>query len=92
MTKKIPKFKNYKEEAKFWDTHDVTDYINEMDFVDVEFVPRQRKEASVTIRVEPELKKRLEQVALRNRVSLSTIARLWLIDRLRTEASTQSVK
>jgi len=30
MTKKIPKFKNYKEEAKFWDTHDISDYIDEM--------------------------------------------------------------
>ena len=25
--KRILKFKNYAEEAKFWDTHDVTDYL-----------------------------------------------------------------
>ena len=57
MTKKIPKFKNYKEEARFWDTHDISDYIDEMKFVDVEFIPRQKREESMTIRIEPELKK-----------------------------------
>ena len=30
--KRILKFKNYAEEANFWDTHDVTDYLPEMKF------------------------------------------------------------
>ena len=91
MTKKIPKFKNYKEEAKFWDTHDISDYIDEMKFVDVEFMPRQKREESMTIRVEPELKKRLDQIARKNNISLSTIARLWLIERLRRKISSKVV-
>ncbi len=91
MTKKIPKFKNYKEEAKFWDTHDISDYIDEMKFVDVEFIPRQKREESMTIRVEPELKKRLDQIARKNNISLSTIARLWLIERLKNEPSSKVV-
>jgi len=89
---KIPKFKNYKEEAKFWDTHEISDYLDEMKFVDVEFIPRQKRAESVTIRVEPELKKRLHQIARKNSVSLSTIARLCLIDRLRDEAVSQTGK
>ena len=89
MRNKIPKFKNYKEEAAFWDTHDVTDYLHELSAEDVEFLPRLKKDESVTIRIEPKLKKHLEQFARKNRVSLSTIARLWIIDRLKNENATQ---
>ena len=84
-TKNIPQFKSIQEEAKFWDTHNITDYWDDMEKVDLEFIPLQKKEDSVTIRLEPMLKKRLEQIAKKSRVSLSTIARLWLIDRLRNE-------
>ncbi|MBU1110425.1 BrnA antitoxin family protein [Patescibacteria group bacterium] len=43
-TGKIPTFKTIKEEAKFWDTHDITDYLSEMKSVEVEFVvPREKK-------------------------------------------------
>ncbi|OGK13372.1 hypothetical protein A3A93_03385 [Candidatus Roizmanbacteria bacterium RIFCSPLOWO2_01_FULL_38_12] len=87
MKTKIPKFKSYKEEAEFWDTHDVTDYIKEMQFKDVEFLPRQVKTESMTIRIEPELKKRLEEIASKNSISLSMIARLSLIDRLKNKHS-----
>lgn len=90
--KKIPQFKSIQEEALFWDTHDITDYWGDMEEVVIEFIPQRKKEESVTIRVEPELKKRLELVARKNRVSLSTITRLWLIDRLRKENSAQVAK
>lgn len=80
---KIPKFKNYAEEAEFWDTHDVTDYLDEMKFVDVEFLPRQKKEETVTIRIEPKLKEKLAQMARSYGVNLSTLARIWLIEKLR---------
>lgn len=85
MSKKIPQFKSIQEEAKFWDTHNITDYWGGMKEIDIEFIPQQKKDESLTIRLEPKLKERLELVAKSNRVSLSTIARLWLIDRLRTE-------
>ena len=80
---KIPKFKNYVEEANFWDTHDVTDYLDEMKFTDVEFVPRQKKEQTVTIRIESKLKNKMENVARNSGVNLSTLARMWLIEKLR---------
>lgn len=84
-TKKIPQFKSIREEAVFWDTHAITDYWGNMEEVEIEFIPQTKKAESVTIRLEPELKKRLEKAAKNNRVSLSTIARLWLIDRLRNQ-------
>lgn len=81
--KKIPKFKNYAEEAKFWDTHDVTDYLSEMKFEDVEFIPRAKKEEVVTIRLEPSLKDKLGKVARGYGLNMSTLARMWLLEKLR---------
>ena len=44
---KIPKFKNTKEERKFWDTHDSTDYLDDFeDTKDVVFV-RPKKQVSL---------------------------------------------
>ena len=90
--KKIPQFKSIQEEAIFWDTHNITDYWDDMEEVDVEFIPHKKKGESLTIRLEPELKERLNKIAHKSRESLSTIARLWLIDRLRDESRNQVAK
>ena len=44
---KIPHFKSRKEEAEFWDTHDATDYINEL------------KPAKGTMKLSPELRAKI---------------------------------
>lgn len=33
MKKKVPYFKNLKDEARFWDTHSITDYLGDLDEV-----------------------------------------------------------
>lgn len=84
--KKIPKFKSYAEEANFWDTHDVTDYLQDMEFADVEFMPRQKREEMVTIRLETKLKQQIEKIARYNGITLSALTRMWLIEKLRHAA------
>ena len=32
---KIPRFKNYEEEAEFWDTHSVADFLDELEEVEL---------------------------------------------------------
>lgn len=80
--KMIPKFATLAEEAKFWDTHDVTSYLGEMKEVGIEFIPKEKKEV-VTIRLQPSLKERLEKIAQAYGLTLSTLARIWLIEKLR---------
>jgi hypothetical protein len=41
--KPIPKFKNIQEEAKFWDTHDTTDYLNRAKVVKIVYKPKKNK-------------------------------------------------
>jgi hypothetical protein len=79
----IPKFKNIKEEADFWDKNDVTDFIPEMKKVEVKFEPKILKEENIVIRVQPKMKKRLEVLAENNGLTLSTMLRTWFVERLR---------
>ena len=81
--KRIPKFKSYKEEAKFWDSHDVTDYLDELEPVKMTMDLKEPKQETLTLRIQPVLKSRLEKIAKSYGVNLSTLARIWLIDKLR---------
>ncbi|MBM4402572.1 MAG: hypothetical protein FJ044_04990, partial [Candidatus Cloacimonetes bacterium] len=72
---KIPKFKNIQEEAKFWDTHDVTDFLSEMHDVKVVFAEPSPKEETITIRVQPAVKATLRGIASSKGLNLSTLAR-----------------
>lgn len=80
--RKIPKFKSIKEEAKFWDTHDITDYLSEMKRVEVVFKPAIKKKETLTIRVQSNLKKKLQNIAADYGLSTSTLTRMWLMDKL----------
>lgn len=81
--KVIPKFKNIKEEADFWDKNDITDFLSEMKKVKVEYNPKILKEENIVIRVQPKMKKRLEILAENNGLTLSTMLRTWFMERLR---------
>jgi len=81
--KMIPKFKNIKEEADFWDKNDVTDFLSEMKKVKVEYAPKILKEENIVIRVQPKMKKRLEILAENSGLTLSTMLRMWFVERLR---------
>ena len=83
--RKIPEFKTIKEEAAFWDTHDVTDYLEEMDIVSGAYLPQAGERKTVTtIRITPSLKDRLEQVARSYDISTSSLVRMWIVDKLRS--------
>ena len=81
MNKKIPKFKSIKEEAKFWDNHDVTDYLSELKPVKLKF--EKEKQEVLTVRIQASIKDKMEGLAKKHGINLSTLARIWLIDKLR---------
>jgi len=81
--KRIPEFESIAEEAKFWDSHDLTDYLAEMKEVKIDFKLKAPKEEILAIRVQPGLKQSLEKIARTYGINVSTLARLWLIERLR---------
>ena len=88
-SKKIPLFKSIQEEADFWDTHSINDYLPELKETRIDYNPRVKKESNVVLRMEPELKKRLSALSRKKGITLSTLVRIWLIEKLHDETSRQ---
>ncbi|MBI5358605.1 hypothetical protein HZB69_03215 [Candidatus Amesbacteria bacterium] len=80
---KIPQFKTYEEEANFWDTHSFTDFPGEFKPVKVVFKLNKPKDESLTVRLQANLKIKLIEVANQAGVNASTLARMWIVEKLR---------
>jgi hypothetical protein len=80
--KKIPTFKNIKEEALFWDTNDIGDFMGELHVVTGAYVGSDEKKTTMTIRLTPSLKKKLDHVASAYDISTSSLVRMWMVDKL----------
>ena len=81
---RIPDFKTYEEEANFWDTHEFTEFEDELEDVEIVFDLEKPKEETLIVRLQNNLKEKLEKLAKRRGVSLSTLARILLTERLQS--------
>jgi hypothetical protein len=78
---RIPEFKNIEEEAEFWDTHSVLDSPDEFEYVG--FVPlKPKKDAPISIRLDHADRVRLKAEAEKMGIGPSTLARIWIKERL----------
>ena len=83
---RVPKFKNLKEERKFWDSHESTDYLDDFEEAkDVVFV-RPKKQV-VTLRLEPQVINKLKELADKEGLPPSTYARMLIIRAIRDKAA-----
>ena len=81
---KIPEFKSIEEEAEFWDTHSLADYWDKFDDVKLSVDLKKPRDDMLILRLQKELKQRLNKIAKNNGLDLSTLARMWLIEKLQT--------
>jgi len=81
---KIPVFNSYEEEASFWDTHAVTDFENETEDVDIVFELDKPKKEFLILRIQEDLKRKLIRVAKQKGVTVSTLSRIWLTEKLQS--------
>ncbi len=79
---RIPEFKTYKEEAHFWDTHSITDFEDETEDVNIVFDLDKPRDETLVVRLQKDLKEKLEKIARNRGLNLSTLARMWLIEKL----------
>ena len=79
---RIPKFNTYEEEAHFWDTHDITDFEDETEDVDIVFELNKPRDETVILRVQKDIKEKIEKLARSRGLNLSTLARMWLMEKL----------
>ena len=81
---KIPEFKNIAEEAKFWDTHSITDFEDETEDVDIIWEVDKPRDETLVLRVQKGFKDRLKKTARRKGLNASTLARMWLMEKMQT--------
>ena len=83
---KIPTFKTVAEEAKFWDTRSFADYWGEFKDVDLVVNLAKQKEETLVLRVSKDIKDTLQTLAKKKGISISTLVRLFLIEKLHTSS------
>lgn len=86
MTKKLPKFKNLDEEAKFWDTHSVTDYGKVISPKKMDI--KSPLKMTFTVRLESKTVNELDNIAKEKGIGPRTLARMWLLEKLKEEYQT----
>lgn len=87
MKKKKYKFPNfnkmtYEEEANWWDTHDWSEFWDELEDVDIVFDLHRQKEETLVVRLQKNLKEKLDRMAKSKGINMSALARMWLMEKL----------
>jgi predicted DNA binding CopG/RHH family protein len=83
---RIPEFASVQEEAEWWDTHDITDYLDELRPVQVRFAANLSGKSlsrGLTIRFDDESLAELRRRAHEKGIGPTTLARMWILERLK---------
>ena len=81
---RIPAFQNIEEEAEFWDTHDITEFLG-VELQPVEVTVNPELGDRLTVRLERADREALARLARDKGVGPSTLVRMWIKERLRQE-------
>ena len=76
IPKKVPRFRSEQEEAEFWDTHSIVDYLDEMEPVEVEV--KKPLGHVLSVRVDSQDFHGLAEMARAEGVGVTTMARMLL--------------
>jgi hypothetical protein len=82
---KIPRFRSRAEEAEFWDTHDSTQFEDE--FEEVKIRVARPLGHILAVRLDATTLDKLAAVGRKKGIGPSTLARMWLLERLEREES-----
>ncbi|SRR6056297_2616786 len=84
---KLPEFESVDEEVEFWENHDVTDFLDELeDLDDVEY--KQGKDRVVSVRLPQVLVDKLKAYARSQEIPYTTLIRRWVIESFRQTVRT----
>jgi len=81
---KIPQFETYEEEAKFWDTHDTTEFEDEFEPVEATFA-QPLIQRGLTVPLDAQTIELLQHLAREKKTEPATLVQIWILDRLRAE-------
>ena len=86
MTKKhrkdlMPKDVSRKELAKFWDTHSVVDYVDELKQINVKFAKNLSQ--GITIRLDSQTLEKIRLKAQKKGIGPTALICMWILERLK---------
>ncbi len=85
----IPEFTSREQEAEFWDTHDLADYWDEFKSVKVRFAKNLSE--GLNIRLDPETLGQLRSMAAEKGIGPTTLARMWILEHVKTNKAETSL-
>jgi hypothetical protein len=80
-TSGIPKTDSIEELARFWDTHDLTDFENELEEV-TESVFERMNEMTIHVQLHPEEVELVKKLAAAKGLSDGALIRTWVLEKL----------
>ena len=83
---RIPAFRSVEEESEFWDTHDLTDFLEESRPVHITVAANLSDE--LTVQLDQADRRELDRLAKIRGIGPSTLARVWLTERLHRNEET----
>lgn len=87
--KKIPAFKNESNEAKFWTTHDSTEYVDWSKATKDAYFPNLKLSTkNITMRVSESMLRALKMLANKKDVPYQSLAKMLLDQKIREEIKT----
>ena len=78
---RIPQTDSIEALAQFWDTHDLTDFEDELEEVP-EAVFERKAGAVVTIRLWPEEAEAVKDIAMSKGIEQTTLIRQWVLEKI----------
>ena len=88
MRRQLPNTDSIKELAKFWDTHDLTDFEEDLEEA-WEPVFVRAKGTSLSINLQPTEAQHLKKIARSKGVKETTVLRQWILERLHKSSWTR---
>ena len=83
---RIPAFRSAEEESEFWDTHDLTDFLDESRPVHITVAADPSDQ--LTVQLDEADRQELDRLAKIRGIGPSTLARVWLTERLHQNKQT----
>lgn len=85
MISKIPKFKNEDEERNFWATHDLTDYMDQFESVELDLSNLKPSTETISLRLPQYLLARIKELANFKDVPYQSLIKIFLAERVKKE-------
>lgn len=87
---KLPKFKTEREMAEFFDTHDTTEYFDEMPEEKEPVEVAKPRKQQIAIRIDRPTLDRVKRIAEAKGIGYQTLMRMWIVERIDAESKRAS--